>query len=182
VYWRSSFLVVLRRSPLCPGDQEHVDAGPRYLPPRAQAGEAGRQPDERARATGPEGRRDRIASPAEAAELLAALPEAEPPLWATAFYAGLRRGELLALRFEDVEFAGGVIRVERAYDPKARVYVEPKSRAGRRSVPLAGVLREYLAAQRLRAGRPSLVAGHLLPANEAEAAERFDASLETANG
>jgi integrase len=47
-----------------------------------------------------------------------------------------------------------VIRVERAYDPKAGVYVEPKSRAGRRTVPLPSVLREYLAAQRLRVGRP----------------------------
>ena len=44
------------------------------------------------------GRRDRIASPEEAAALLAALPEEERPLWATALYAGLRRGELMALR------------------------------------------------------------------------------------
>ncbi len=100
------------------------------------------------------GRRDRIASPAEAAQLLAALPEGDRPLWACAMYAGLRRGELLALRFEDVDLRGGVLRVERAYDPKASVYVEPKSRAGRRTVPLPSILREYLAAQRLRAGRP----------------------------
>jgi integrase len=100
------------------------------------------------------GRRDRIASPAEAAQLLAALPEADRPLWACAMYAGLRRGELLALRLEDVDLGAGKIRVERAFDPVARVFVEPKSRAGKRTVPLASVLREYLAAQRLRAGRP----------------------------
>jgi integrase len=100
------------------------------------------------------GRRDRIASPVEAAQLLAALPEADRPLWAMAMYAGLRRGELFALRFEDVDLRAGVLRVERAYDPKAGVYVEPKSRAGKRSVPLASVLREYLAAQRLASGRP----------------------------
>lgn len=44
------------------------------------------------------GRRDRAASPAEAAELLAALPEAIRPIYATAFYAGLRRGELRGLK------------------------------------------------------------------------------------
>ena len=100
------------------------------------------------------GRRERIASPAEAARLLDALPESDRPLWAAAMYAGLRRGELFALRFEDVDLRAGVIRVERAYDPKAGVYVEPKSRAGKRTVPLASVLREHLAAQRMRAGRP----------------------------
>ena len=46
----------------------------------------------------PSGRRDRIAPPAEAAKLLAALPPKDRPIWATAIYAGLRRGELQALR------------------------------------------------------------------------------------
>jgi len=40
------------------------------------------------------GKRNRIASPEEAACLLAALPEDDRTLWATAMYAGLRRGEL----------------------------------------------------------------------------------------
>src|SRR5207237_4252390 len=43
--------------------------------------------------------RERAASPAEAAQLRAALDEADRALWATAFYAGLRRGELRALRW-----------------------------------------------------------------------------------
>jgi integrase len=59
------------------------------------------------------GRRDRIASPEEAARLIAAAPEQDRALWATAFYAGLRRGELMALRIEDVDLASGVVRVER---------------------------------------------------------------------
>ena len=99
------------------------------------------------------GRRDRIASPVEAAALLAALPEEERPLWATALYGGLRRGELLALDWEQVDFAEGVIRVVRSYDPKAAEYVTPKSRAGTRKVPIAGLLREHLIAHRLRSGR-----------------------------
>ncbi|MEJ7891463.1 MAG: hypothetical protein WKF94_02350 [Solirubrobacteraceae bacterium] len=37
-------------------------------------------------------RRDRVVDPREADELLAILPEADRALWATAMYAGLRRG------------------------------------------------------------------------------------------
>jgi integrase len=99
------------------------------------------------------GRRDRIASPAEAAQLIGALDEADRPIFATAMYGGLRVGELLALRLEDVDLRAGRIRVERSYDPKARVFVSPKSRAGVRTVPVPSVLREHLAAQRLRVGR-----------------------------
>ena len=40
------------------------------------------------------GRRERAATPAQAAELLDVLAEFERALWAIAFYAGLRRGEL----------------------------------------------------------------------------------------
>jgi integrase len=52
-------------------------------------------------------------------------------LWATAFYAGLRRGELRALRWTDVDLAAGVIRVEQSWDVKEGV-IEPKSTTGRR--------------------------------------------------
>jgi integrase len=101
------------------------------------------------------GKRDRIVTPEESARLLAALPEA---LWATALYAGLRRGELMALRFEDVDFEKGLIRVERSYDPRSHGFVEPKSRSGRRTVPLASVLRQYLAQAKLsRVDRTGLI-------------------------
>ena len=61
--------------------------------------------------------RDRIASPAEADQLLAALPVADRPLWATALYAGLRRGELMGLQWRDIELEQGILRVERAWTP-----------------------------------------------------------------
>ena len=95
------------------------------------------------------GRRDRIAAPDEAARLIASVPRRDRALWAAAFYAGLRRGELQALRWDDVDLASGVIRVDRAWDDKSRQVVEPKSAAGRRTVPLAGVLRDHLLAHKL---------------------------------
>ena len=99
------------------------------------------------------GKRDRIASPTEAAGLLAALPERSRPLWAAAMYAGLRRGELMALRWEDVDMAAGVIRVERGWDMREGE-IDPKSRVGRRTVPIASALRDYLVEQRIRTSDP----------------------------
>ena len=100
------------------------------------------------------GRRDRIATPEQAAALIAAAPENDRALWATAFYAGLRRGELMALRWEDIDLDDGLIRVERSWDMREGL-IEPKSRAGTRAVPIAGVLREHLAAHALKTGRRS---------------------------
>jgi integrase len=113
-------------------------------------GELAVNPTSHLRLPAVKGRRERIASPEEAQRLLAALPERDRAVWATALYAGLRRGELMALRWEDVDLAKGVIRVERAYDEKGRVHVEPKSRAGRRTVPIVGALRDELVAHRAR--------------------------------
>jgi integrase len=89
--------------------------------------------------------RNRIASPAEAELLLTALPAGDRPLWATAMYAGLRRGELMGLRWRDVDLPRGVIEVCQAWDPKEHEMVAPKSAAGTRRVPIAGVLRGFLA-------------------------------------
>ncbi|HEX8083375.1 MAG TPA: tyrosine-type recombinase/integrase [Solirubrobacteraceae bacterium] len=81
------------------------------------------------------GRRERIVSPEEARRLLDAL-ERDRALWATALYSGLRMGELRALEWDAVDFDRGLIHVRRTWDHKEGP-VEPKSRAGRRSVPLA---------------------------------------------
>ena len=89
--------------------------------------------------------RVRIASPAEAEQLLAALAMRDRALWATALYAGLRRGELMALRWCDVDLDRGVLKVAQAWDPKERRMVAPKSAAGSRRVPIAAALRAYLA-------------------------------------
>jgi len=87
------------------------------------------------------GGRERAAAPDEIRKLIEALPEQDRPLWAVAAYAGLRRGELRALRWEDVDLTAGVIRVHRSWDDKAGE-VAPKSRKGERIVPIQTVLRE----------------------------------------
>jgi integrase len=85
----------------------------------------------------------RKTTPGEIRELLGMLPEAERPLWAVFFYAGLRLGETQALRWENVDFDAGLIRVVNGWDVKVG-QILPKSGAGRRNVPMASVVREYL--------------------------------------
>jgi integrase len=97
-------------------------------------------------------RRDRIADPKEGADLIAAVPLEDRAIWATAMYAGLRRGELQALRDRDLELASGVIHVERGWDYKEGA-IELKSNAGRRRVPIAAILRDHLLEHRLRVDR-----------------------------
>jgi integrase len=98
------------------------------------------------------GGRDRIARPSEAAALIASAPTRDQAIWATAFYAGLRLGELRALDWQNIDFEHGLIHVEHAWDPKAGL-IEPKSRSGKRRVPLTSTLRGHLLAHRLRQGR-----------------------------
>jgi integrase len=76
----------------------------------------------------------------ELEELLRATPDTElgrleRTLYLTAAMTGLRRGELLALRWQDVDFEAGVIRVRRTYSRGE--FGTPKSRRSNRAVPLA---------------------------------------------
>jgi integrase len=87
----------------------------------------------------PGGRRERVASPVEAAKLLEAVDEEDRALWATATYTGLRRGELRALRVCDVR--ENHIEVSRGWDDYAGA-IDPKSKAGNRQVPLPTILAE----------------------------------------
>lgn len=95
-----------------------------------------------------DGKRDRIASPEEAAKLIDALPPEERAVWACAMYAGLRRGELRALRWSDLDLASGRVRVERGWDA-VEGPIEGKTAAARRSVPLTATLRDLLVEHRL---------------------------------
>ncbi|HEU0023737.1 MAG TPA: site-specific integrase [Thermoleophilaceae bacterium] len=97
------------------------------------------------------GGRDRIADPAEAAALLAVLPEGDQPAWATAMYAGLRRGELRALRVADIDLEGRVVHVHHGWDD-IEGRIETKGRI-RRRVPIPETLRVPVAAHLLASGR-----------------------------
>jgi integrase len=95
-------------------------------------------------------RRDRFVPRDEIERRLAALPVNDRRLWASAFYVGLRYGELMALRWSDVNMASGVIHVQLSHGPQAHVTGTPKSIAGVRRVPIPGPLRDHLLQHRMR--------------------------------
>jgi len=84
-----------------------------------------------------------IAPPSEVVARLAALHGEDRTLWALAFYSGLRRGEIIGLRPEDVNLAAGVIHVRRGWDME-HGEIKPKSQRGHRNVPVPAPLRDHL--------------------------------------
>lgn len=103
------------------------------------------------------GRRMNHSTAGEIEQLLAAVESGDRAVWATAFYAGLRRGELMALRWSDVDLGAGVITVRLSYDQASGTMGRVKSIAGQdRRVPIGLALRDHLVEHRQRAGaRPS---------------------------
>src|SRR4051812_14862756 len=59
---------------------------------------------------------------------------------------GLRVGELLALRVDNVDFLRRTVRIEAQFAPKAKQLSEPKTPRSRRTVPLPQVVADALAA------------------------------------
>ena len=98
----------------------------------------------------PRGRRNldiRFLDVQELEALLAATPTdergtTERVLYLTAAMTGLRRGELLALRWQDIDWTAGVVRVRRNYTRGQ--FGTPKSRRSSRAVPLAQRVRDEL--------------------------------------
>ena len=62
----------------------------------------------------------RILDGQEIEALLAAAPAKYRTLLATAIFTGLRSGELLGLRWSDIDFAAGVVHVRRQVDKIGR--------------------------------------------------------------
>jgi len=90
----------------------------------------------------------RYCSPEEVDALLRAVPDddlgaVERTLYLTAAWTGLRKGELLALRWKNVDFASGLIRVHESLS-RGRV-TDPKSARSNRYVPMIRVVAEALA-------------------------------------
>lgn len=111
---------------------------------------------------------DGVDSPAFARKIVSALSDevlhqfcteaVKQPLWpayALMLFAGLRRGEVIALRWCDVDLPGGVLHVRQnavSVDGSLRVGA-PKSVAGLRDVPLIDPLPDILRARRVAALR-----------------------------
>lgn len=82
----------------------------------------------------------RFLDDAELAALIAAVPDdergaVERVIYVTAAMTGLRQGELLALRWRDIDWPAGRVRVRQNY--VRGEFGTPKSRRSTRSVPLA---------------------------------------------
>ncbi|MEZ5076166.1 MAG: site-specific integrase [Solirubrobacterales bacterium] len=125
-----------------------------------------------------------VFSPEEVMALVrAAASEQDAAIYITAAFTGLRRGELLALRWRDVDFSGQVVRVRASYSDGA--LTTPKS--GKvRSVPIAPDVAETLAKLGQRpnwTGDDDLVfvgqAGSFLDGRALR--RRYDAALERAD-
>jgi len=96
------------------------------------------------------------------AVLASAVPLRNASRWSVALALGLRQGEALGLLWADVDLDAGILRVRNALQRqrgRGLVLVAPKSRAGRRSIPLPAELLQSLhihrtaqTAERLRAG------------------------------
>jgi integrase len=73
--------------------------------------------------------------------------------WSVALALGLRQGEALGLLWDAVDLDAGTLTVRRALQRqkgKGLVLVEPKSRAGRRTIKLPAPLRDALRTHRIR--------------------------------
>lgn len=83
--------------------------------------------------------------------------------WSVALALGLRQGEALGLSWDAIDLDAGTLAVRRALQRqkgKGLVLVEPKSRAGRRTVALPDQLRDALRAHRVRQAEQRLAAGN----------------------
>jgi integrase len=82
--------------------------------------------------------------------------------WSVALALGLRQGEALGLTWDAVDLDAGMLTVRQALQRqpgKGLVFVQPKSRAGRRTVALPGPLRNALRAHRAAQAAERIAAG-----------------------
>ncbi|MEK6328670.1 MAG: tyrosine-type recombinase/integrase [Actinomycetota bacterium] len=106
--------------------------------------------------------RNRIATPAEAAILIAALPVKDQAALGLAVYAGLRIGELVAIEWEAIDLEAQKLRVVRGWDEKSCQFLDAKSKAGQnRTVPVVDRLATLLADHRVLMNHPE--SGLLFP-------------------
>ena len=101
----------------------------------------------------------RTLSPEEASRLLkAALSDRLYALYVLALTCGMRQGELLGLRWKDLDLSGAVLHVRQQVCRMAGEwhYSEPKTKAGRRTISLSGSAVEALRERRLAQNKERL--------------------------
>ena len=89
--------------------------------------------------------------------------------WSVALALGLRQGEALGLTWDAVDLDVGTLTVRQALQRqpgKGLVFVQPKSRAGRRTVALPGPLRDALRAHRTAQLAERMAAGSVWRDND----------------
>ncbi|HWA83327.1 MAG TPA: site-specific integrase [Fimbriimonadaceae bacterium] len=131
----------------CLHDPQFDQAAPGDLPTCPVTGRAATRPTI-SNCPHPAPKEVEIIAPEVASQMLAAVPEQDRALCATALYAGLRYGELRALRWGAVDLAGGTIRVRESWDAKEGS-IAPKTRTSQRTTPMPALLRDHLMDRRL---------------------------------
>lgn len=110
-----------------------------------RADEVGVDPTEGLVLPRPPGPRDRVVSEEEADRLIEAVPEYDQPIWATAFFTGMRKGEIMGLEWRHID-PSGWITVERSWDETHKVFGPTKNRTIRR-IPILNRLIPYIEQQ-----------------------------------
>jgi integrase len=121
----------------------------------------------------------------EIAAMLAALTDQElQPIVVLALTSGARRGELLALRWGDVDLNAGTIRIERSLEQTATglKFKQPKTRHGRRMITLPAVAAETLQAHRKRQLELRLMLGQGKASTDTLVFSRYDGTPIPPNG
>jgi len=95
----------------------------------------------------PSARRERVVPlvVAQVRALAAAMPARNRAMVIVQAGLGLRIGELLALRVQDVDFLRRTVRIETQIAPGERTRCDPKTRTSKRTVPLPQIVAEALA-------------------------------------
>lgn len=63
-------------------------------------------------------------------------------------FCGLRRGEMTALTWNDIDFKNNTITVNKSYDFKSKSLKMPKTEAGVRTVPMPDILSDFLKSEK----------------------------------
>ena len=92
-----------------------------------------------------------VLTPEQARQLFDALHDDRLlPLYVVAIHTGLRQGEVLALRWSDVDLGAGTVTVTGTLDRRIRQRTDPKTDKSRRTVPLTTQAMEALQVHQVR--------------------------------